>query len=291
MERVIVIGNCQAKGLEMMLATNRAFAERFEPISFPAVHEIPDEMVPALHEAVAGAALLITQRVEEGYRNGLGLGTETLARIADRATVVRWPSVYWAGYVPDLFYLRNAAGEPVIDGPFDYHDRVILRAFDAGLGVAEVCRELADPERPSDAQALAQAAIAELEVRGRDCDVDVASFIASEFRDDLLFFTVNHPSNRLLGFVAQQITDLIELPGRVDHRQIPTEVLGTTFYPLHANHVRALGLAFGAQHEAGRASFRIRGVTYGPARAVQAFFDYYAEHPPLVELNLDPHPV
>ncbi len=288
MDRAVVVGNCQAIALELMLSNNAQFARRFEFVRFPAVHEIPAEMVPELHRTLTGASLLIVQRIEEGYRDGLGLGTETLARIAGSATVVRWPSVYWAGYFPDLFYLRDAAGAPVVDGPFDYHDRVILNAYNAGCDIPEVCRLLADPERPSDAQAWAAHATAELETRGRDCDVHVNAFIASTFQEELLFFTMNHPANRLLGFVAQQIAELIGIPGGIDHRLMPGELLGPTFYPLHANHVRALELRFGEQVSAGQVPFKIRGVTYEPAQAMQAFFDYYAMHPQLVELNLEP---
>jgi hypothetical protein len=287
MQRAIVVGNCQAMALEMMLSTNDAFTDRFEFVSFPPVHEIADAMVPQLHEAVAGAGIVIPQRVDDGYRDGVGLGTETLAKIAGSATVVRWPSVYWAGYFPDLFYLRDAAGRPVIDGPFDYHDRLVLRAYAAGLGVARTCKLLEDPERPSDAPTQAAASTAELDIRGRDCDVHVTSFVASRFREELLFFTMNHPTNRLLGFVAQQITEFVGIPGRVNHQRIPDEVLGSTFYPLHANDVRALGLGFGAELGAGNAPFKIRGVTYGLPEAVQAFFDYYAAHPQLVALNTD----
>ncbi|MGB2712459.1 MAG: WcbI family polysaccharide biosynthesis putative acetyltransferase [Conexibacter sp.] len=286
MERAVVVGNCQAKALELLLNTNEAFAARFEFVSFPAVHEIPDELVPELHRAVAGAALLIVQRVDEGYRDGVGLGTETLARVAGGAMVLRWPSVYWAGYVPDLFYLRDAAGGPVVDGPFDYHDRVILEAYAAGEDVARTCALLADPERPSGAAAWAAQATAELDVRGRDCQIQVASYIAERFREQLLFFTMNHPANQLLGHMAQQVVQLLALPGRVDVGCFVEEVLGSTFYPLHVNHVRALGLTFGAGHQAGTCPFKIRGVAYEAPAAVAAFFDYYAAHPQLVELNL-----
>ena len=287
MDKVVVVGNCQAGALEMMLRTNREFMDRFELVSFPAVHEIPQTMVPDLHRAVAEAAVLIPQRIDDGYRDGIGLGTETLARIAAGATVVRWPSVFWAGYFPDLFYLRDSAGQIVVDGPFDYHDRSILRAYAAGRHVHDTCRLLEDHDRPSDAQAWAEKATAELDIRGQDCDVDVASFIASRFQDELLFFTMNHPTNQMLGFIAQRITELLGIPGSIHHRQIADEVLGPTFYPLHANHVRALGLRFGRGLVAGSTPFKIRGVTYEPADAVQAFFDYYAEYPQLVELNLD----
>ncbi len=288
MERVVVVGNCQATALEMMLSTNEEFTKRFELVSFPPVHEFPEALVPELHRAVADAAVLIPQRVDDAYRGGMGLGTDTLMGIARTSTVVRWPSVYWAGYFPDLFYLRDAARAPVLDGPFDYHDRSILRAYAAGVDVAGACLLLEDPERPSDAQAWAEEATAELNVRGQDCEVQVASFIASRFREELLFFTMNHPTNRLLAFMAQQITSLLGVPGSVDPQRMPGEVLGSTFYPLHANHVRALGLRFGEELGAGRTPFRIRGTSYEPAQAVQAFYEYYEARPQLVELNLDP---
>ncbi len=288
MDRAVVVGNCQAQALEMILATNQDFTNRFEFVSFPAVHEIPDAMVPALHEAVADATLVILQRIGDDYRDGVGLGTETLARIADGATVVRWPSVYWAGYFPDLFYLRDATGQPVIDGPFDYHDRSILRAYHAGIDVAGTCRLLEDAELPSGAQAWATQATAELDVRGQDCDIVLTPFIAAHFREELLFFTMNHPANRLLGVLAQEITDLIGIRDQVYDVQIPGELLGSTFYPLHANHVRALGLEFGRSCVAGSTPYRIRGTTYSNVQAVAGFFAYYASHPELVELNLDP---
>ncbi len=286
MERIVVVGNCQAIALELMLSTNVALKERFEFVRFPAAHEIPDEMVPEVHEAVAGAAVLVAQRIDEGYRDGIGLGTETLASIAAHATVVRWPSVYWPGYVPDLFYLRDAAGGPVVDGPFDYHDRVVLESYGSGNDVATTCRLLEDPGRPSDAPARAAAATAELDLRGKDCDVQVTSFIASRFREELLFFTMNHPSNRTIAYISEQITQLLGIPGGVDERQLPSEMLGSTVYPLHANHVRALGLRFGASMAAGRIPFKVRGVEHSATEAVQAFFTYYDEHPALVELNL-----
>lgn len=285
MDRAVVVGNCQAKALELALATNEAFARRFEFVSFPAVHEVPDAMVPELHRAVAGSALVLPQRVDEGYRDSIGLGTETIAGLAPSATIVRWPSVYWAGYVPDLFYLRDAAGAPVVDGPFDYHDRTILDAYCAGASVTEACDLLADPLAPSDALAWAEQATAELEVRGRDCDVDVAAFIVQRFRDELLFFTMNHPANAVLSHLAGQVLALLGLPGGVDLTRMPGEVLGSTFYPLHASHVRALGLRFGAGVEAGSAPFRIRGVVYEERDAIGDFYDYYDAHPELVAGN------
>jgi hypothetical protein len=117
----------------------------------------------------------------------------------------------------------------------------------------------------------------------------VSSFIASRFRDELLFFTMNHPANVLLGFVAHQVTELLGITGGIDHRRMPDELLGSTFYPIHASHVRALRLGFGGAFGAGHSPFRLNWVTYEPAQVVEAFFDYYAKHPGLVELNVASH--
>jgi hypothetical protein len=92
MDRVVVIGNFQAQALELLLGTNEAFRGRFELVSFPLVHDIPEAMILELHSAVAAATVVVSQRVEEGYRGEIGLGTQTIASIAGTATVVRWPS-------------------------------------------------------------------------------------------------------------------------------------------------------------------------------------------------------
>jgi hypothetical protein len=195
--------------------------------------------------------------------------------------------VYWAGYFPDLFYARDAAGRPILDGPFDYHDRVIMQAYHDGVAAADVCGLIEDPEFPSNAERWAAESTAELDIRGKDCDAEVTSFIASQFREEMLFFTMNHPTNRLLAFLAQQITELLGVPGHVDAARMPDEVLRSTFYPLHANHVRALGLRFGQDLGPSKTPFSIRGTSYEPTQAVEAFYRYYEANPHLVEINLN----
>lgn len=286
MERVVIVGNCQASALEIMLRTNAYFTSHFELVSFPPVHEISEAMIPDLHEAVSHAAIVMPQRVDDAYRGGIGLGTKALMALARSAIVVRWPSVYWAGYFPDLFYLRDAEGRPIVDCAFDYHDRTILEGYAAGLDAKEVCSRLEDPDRPSQAKAWAEQATAELSIRGEDCDVQIASFIASRFQHELLFFSMNHPSNVLLGKIATDIMELLGIPGGVDHRQVPAEILGGTFFPLHANDVRALQLEFAANFVAGHTPFRFRWAEHEPSEAVQMFFEYYDAHPELVTFNL-----
>lgn len=284
-DTAIVVGNCQAGALGIMLRAHDDFRRRFDLVEFPAVHELAQEDIPPLHEAVSRAKVAILQRVDESYR-GLGVGTDTLARLADGATVIRWPSVFWSGYFPDLFYMRDSSGSPVVDGQFDYHDRVILESYAAGMSPIEVCTRLADADVLSHAERTVELATKELASRSRGCDVQMHDFIAEHFRQRLLFFTMNHPTNALIAFLAQQIITLIGLARSASPSLVSDEILGPTFYPLHANHVRTLKLKFGHEVSAGNIAFKIRGVEHAPAEAVRAFFDYYRAHPELVEANL-----
>jgi hypothetical protein len=286
MEQAVIIGNCQARALEEVLKASRPFSKRYTFARFPAVHEIPETMIEELHKVVSTASVVVLQRVDDGYRDGIGLGTDTLAALAVNANVIRWPNLYWGGYFPDLCYLRNAAGAPVHGGPSDYHDRVILDAFLAGVSVQETWRYITDPNRPSEAATWAQKATEALQRYEADCDIHVTPYIKANHRRELLFFTMNHPSDRMLCFLAEQITERLGIDELRYRRPLRRrhDLLGRTFYPLHANHSRALGLQL-ERRVAGNCPYIFRGAKMDPIKAVQWFFNYYGVNRELVELN------
>jgi hypothetical protein len=265
--------------LEHVLKASDGFSKRFKVRTFPPVHEITREKVVKLHASLGQCDLVIAQRVSESYR-GLGVGTKTLASMAPKATLVRWPDAYWGGYFPDLFYLRDAAGQSVVNGPFDYHDRGILHAFVSGWGVDETIQRLRDPDQPLTAEEWVRDARENLQIREHECDIAISPFVESAFDSALLFFTMNHPANIVLKYMAEQVLELIGLPNELPARKRLPERLCATFYPIHANHHRALGLQFVTPD-----TYKIRGASYDPRRAVKAFFSYYKAHPELVSLN------
>jgi Polysaccharide biosynthesis enzyme WcbI len=169
----------------------------------------------------------------------------------------------------------------VVNGPFDYHDRAILHAFVSGLGVEETIQNLADPDQPLTKEGWMREAFETLRIREQECDIAISPFVESAFDRTLLFFTMNHPASVVLKFMAHQVIELIGLPKGLHARMRRSEPLGTTFYPIHGNHHRALGLQF-----ASSGSYRIRGATLEPRRAIKAFFNYYKANPHLVALNV-----
>jgi hypothetical protein len=275
--RAIVFGNCQADAIAKLLARSAAFRRRFRLLRFPAVHEIKAADVPKLHAALATVDVAFLQPVEESYREGIGLGTETLMGHASNAEVVLFPSVYWTGYMPTVNYLRSSAGL-VLDGPFDYHDEVILEAWADGARAPEILALLADPDRPSRAPEEAEAAFGRLEERAVNLGVDIVPYLRARYREEPLFHMLNHPTDALLAHVASALAQTQGVTTRVVTRRRAAPLLGHTSYPLHPADVRALGLRFGDGLQAPAAPYRIRGRSYAPAEAIRRFLDYYDNH-------------
>jgi polysaccharide biosynthesis acetyltransferase WcbI-like protein len=275
--RAIVFGNCQADAIAKLLAGSVAFRRRFRLLRFPAVHEIADADVPKLHAALATVDVAFLQPVEEGYRDGIGVGTTTLMAHARNAHVVLFPSIYWTGYMPTVTYLRPPSGL-VLDGPFDYHDEIIMQAWADGAQVPEILALLADPDRPSRAPEEAEAAFGRLEERNVGFGVDIVPYLRERYRAELLFYMLNHPSDTLLAYVASELAQTQGVTPRIYLRRRSASLLGHTSYPLHPTDVRALGLRFGDGLQAPTAPYRIRGRTYAPAEAIGRFLEYYDNH-------------
>jgi hypothetical protein len=275
--RAIVVGNCQADAITTLLARSVAFRRRFRLLRVPAVHEITDEDVPKLHAALATVDVAFLQPVDEWYRNGIGLGTQTLMARAANAEVVLFPSVYWTGYMPTVTYLRPPSGY-VFDGPFDYHDEFVMEAWADGAQVPEILALLADPDRPSRAPQEAEAAFGRLEERDVGFGVDIVPYLRERYRDEPLFHMLNHPTDTLLAHIASALARTQGVTARITARRRAEPLLGHTSYPLHPADVRALGLRFGHGLQAPTASYKIRGRTYAPTEAIRAFLHYYDTH-------------
>jgi hypothetical protein len=279
LKKAVIIGNCQSGPLASLLGRSPDFASSYAVRHFPPVHLISKSEVEELHQELAGASLLVTQPITSNYRGGLGLGTEDLKRLVPRsADVFVWPSLYWEGYNPELFYLRDQKRLPVTV-PFDYHHKLILRAFLSGLSEAEAVDYIANPASFSCEFSYAQASLEELRRREESLDLKVVAFIEQTFRTKRLFFTFNHPSVTILHHIAAQILQAV---GKGDAAPLnPSfEPLNSTRYPILPTVHTALGLKL--PHDS---SICIKNKIQTAVEVVREYYFFYSNNPALVELN------
>src|SRR5215213_5578200 len=74
----LVYGNCQAEALRRTLLSHPAFAQEYQLLRIPAVHEITSRELALIAARLPEVEVLISQEVRPNYR-GMPLGTEQLA--------------------------------------------------------------------------------------------------------------------------------------------------------------------------------------------------------------------
>jgi hypothetical protein len=118
----IVYGNCQADALRILLERAPSFRAVFRTEEIPAVHLIGEDTLDHVRQTVAGASLIVTQPVRDGY-HGIPVGSEEILRYAaDDCTLMTIPAVYYDGLYPFQVYVRDENGISPPAPKSVYHD-------------------------------------------------------------------------------------------------------------------------------------------------------------------------
>jgi hypothetical protein len=278
-ERAVVVGNCQASALELLLNQSSNFLRHFEMQEVPAVHLMSASDVTHLQQSLKSTRLLIVQQISADYRDNIGLGTADLqSRLPAEGQSLTYPSIFWPAYSPELFYM-NSADSAHFTEDFDYHHRLIFRGYLEQLTPFETLTNLIDTSYVDADPRSAEIACAELERRETDLDIRVSGFISQHFQDRRLFHTINHPSNECLLDVVRQILNQLDLACDVPLRQ-PGEILGQTTYPILPSVQSALGLKFESDF-----LFKIRDKQMHPIDVIDGYYRLYQSNPEIVESN------
>ncbi|MCJ1709497.1 WcbI family polysaccharide biosynthesis putative acetyltransferase [Microbacterium sp. VKM Ac-2923] len=256
----LVVGNCQAESLRLVIASDALPA-----IRVPAVHELTADDAARLHALLAEAAFLVVQPIRDDYR-GLALGTAQLrAALPAAARSVTVPAVRFAGLHPFQAVLRLP----------DFPEDPPLVAYHDVRVVAEAAGTFVPAQLPPGAvHAIADASIAELrrrEALGLDI---VASDLFAPVVEDLAR-TVNHPGNALFLPLGERVVAALGAPGRVVDPGRP--ILAGVRAPLEEWVIDAWNL-----DAAPRADWIVGGELLPAAIVREAHLAYYAERPDLL---------
>jgi len=145
-------------------------------------------------------------------------------------------------------------------GRFPYGDRIIIDAIDKGLGVEEILEYYFTRwnEFGVDLTRFYSLETARILARDKRCDVKMADYVTSSWREQRLFWTSNHPTcellreliHRLLAVVgdAEPLGEL-DLDATISYRFAPEGPLGVISVPIHPAIVKHFGLEWYAPDE------------------------------------------
>lgn len=281
----VVYGNCQAEPVRALLAASPEFANSYEAVPVPAVHEISAAQTAKLQCVLRRASLLLAQPVKDDYR-GQPLGIQQLVGLAPRnCRVIRFPALYYDALYP--FQVIAHDGDQIArPAPLTlYHDLRIMCAAANRLGSVAALRWISEYRPPLTAVSTAAERAAEkFRDSERAAEVGVLDCIlASSQSHASSFFTVNHPARYVLLFIALRIHDMLGFARWQDHGDT-REPLGVFRTPLEQPVVDALGLTCDATVD-----WTIKGKRVSMATLLRRHLEWYLDHPDVVRVGLKEH--
>lgn len=276
----VVYGNCQAEAIRTLLDCSPAFRKRFRTQSIPAVHTVTTDTVEVAREAVAGASLIVSHPVRDGY-HGYPVGSEEILECARpdcrRVTI---PALYYDGLYPFQVYVRDEQGAAPGTPLSIYHDLRFLFCAGQGWNI-ETARAWLRAFVPS-AQGIEQAADAAragLLAHEAELDVQVGERLTEPARLAHSFFTVNHPTNAGMGHVVAEVHAQLGIP--YPPPSTDDELLGTLRTPLEESVIEALELPVRP-----RSQWNIKGSTVTLEDLLAVHLEWYEGRRELVQAGL-----
>jgi hypothetical protein len=262
---LVVIGNCQAESLRLLLQADDVESHRLPP-----VHELTAADVEPLRELLARTDLFVSQPVGADYR-GLPVGTEQLvACLPPGARTALVPTVRYAGLHPYHLLVHPPDLEKPDPPAVPYHDvRTVLAA--AG-------RSPLPPLTIEAVRAVAAASLAELARREalhgavRASDL-LARPVAGSMR------TINHPGNVVLEPLAARVREALGLDPRPPG--VRRELLMSIHAPLLPEVVAAHGLDVPPT-----ADWTVDGAPVPVESVTEAHLAWYAARPEMLAAAL-----
>ena len=222
--RVWFYGNCQTVSLYSMFLGGR-IRPGVEFKAQPCWTRPPSKVdfTRCIHEA----DVIVTQPIKDGYGGTDYTNTSYILEQAAGKKVIILNSCHFDFYYPDLQYLAEVE-EPA------YHHQRLINYYKEGRTPASFIAEVVENEdlmSKEELLAKAEESIGELRKRDEDARnrygawgnvhyVSIADFVERNYRRQLLFYSMNHPTKHLLQFIADQITRIAGVRGLAIDRQL-----------------------------------------------------------------------
>ncbi|MBQ7617354.1 MAG: hypothetical protein IJS50_00625 [Desulfovibrio sp.] len=196
-ELCLLQANCQGEVLELLLSQS-AFAKHFTVKRYL---NYTREVIP--EEELASCRLFLYQHLGEHF--GDLASNKLLARLGPRSTSLELPNLFFKGYWP---FWTNAI--KVIE----FANELLEHLLDLGLTTKEILQIYLQGSHPwfNKVAEIAEQSLERERAKEAKAEIKCAKLIASYWREEALFFTVNHPGTRLSLYVANSLLSLLGYP-------------------------------------------------------------------------------
>jgi hypothetical protein len=174
--------------------------------------------------------LVVTQSIKEHYRNVDYLSTSYVINNILRSTckIIILDSCYFNFYHFDVEY--KYFNEQILHNPVDYHHTYMIECYRNNLPIEDYINNYVNNlelKTSEDLEIIANNSLEELNRRyqnnikkyiGNNIHfISTYEFIKDNYKNKLLFYSINHPTKYLIQFICEKILDLIELENTINY--------------------------------------------------------------------------
>lgn len=164
------------------------------------------------------AKLIIMTYTKKNYRDKSYLSTEYILKNCNsKANVIVVPSIYFNGYYPDIKRIKNS-DDKILIYPTETHHSNIFKYARNKKTINQLLNEVINNDNfysTNYLESIVQNSLKELRKRETEIMdmmsirkyeyIIVSDYIETYFRNTLLFYTINHPTKKLIQYVAKEI--------------------------------------------------------------------------------------
>jgi hypothetical protein len=222
--KIICYGNCQIGAVSCYLnkigKTNKYYA------CF-----ILNSQIDEFYKELETTDILILQPINDIYKNDNRLSSLSVINYCKSdAKIIMMQSYYFNFYYPDLKYLSK--NNVIFREPIDYHYQTIIDAYNNNISIDEyIINKYMDPNLYLSDYLNNNADISIKELRKRYDEminkynnkniffINILDYIENNYKEILLFYSMNHPSKYLMIEVMKHIFEILD----IDENYIDTE--------------------------------------------------------------------
>lgn len=222
--KILFYGNCQLFVLKNVLnLSNKYLTRNIECFSTNISQEDFNTLLKT-------SDVIITQPISKNYRDLIYLSTEYIIQHCNPSCkIIIFDSCYFNFYYFDLTY-KTINGE-LLRNPSDYHYNELINCYKNNMPSEHYIEQIINNstlKTKDELEIIANKSICELHNRYNEtCQkyvnnqnikvITCATYIENNYKDKLLFYSMNHPTKYVIHNIAEQVIHLLDIPNTINY--------------------------------------------------------------------------
>jgi hypothetical protein len=232
MQTVFFFGNCQLNAILSQLNLDLNNYKIYQELCYSTTISKID-----FTNIINQSDIIITQHIGDNYRECDYLNLNYILKNTKDKIIIIMPSCYFNFYYPDLKYIQNDG--VILNEPSDYHYQYMIDNFKNNDSIQNyIDNYVNNPNLISKEELLNKAnkSINTLKDRVQilkdnlDCinsiynlesqniyTICIAEFIATNYKDKLLFYSMNHPTKYIINYITEEIINILKIKNNINY--------------------------------------------------------------------------